>query len=604
MNLVMTISASRRIAALVLAGLTIPAAAWAQTALTPGQLRSASTVHSIGLEWYITGDTDHDAGGTVQYRVQGSASWKSAMPLVRVDLSGANTLAGSIMFLTPGTVYDVKIDITDPDGGSGTQTLVVTTRTEPVFPAGGRTLHVMPGTGGGDGSAANAYRGFSTAWTNARAGDVVLLHAGNYGTVSGAGKPSGTAAGQIVFRPAGDGPPVIEWIDLRYVNHIWLDGLTFTNTNKPMPSGAADSDDFTAVFACLLNAGYDTGYQNMTANVDGIIITRSSFNGYKHAIRGGPRTNGWVVTDNTIVGDRTVGGGSLDSEGVEMGGGANHIVAYNSITRVADGISPGATFAAGSTNIDMYGNDIFNVTDDGIELDGSGANTRVWGNRIHNSGHNSLSFQPQTAAPWYIVRNQIVNAVENIFKYREWDRHVLLNNTFVNWGFVLGWPSDGMLAAISRNNLFVAANGGPIWQQSGGATRDWRTDLDYDGFDWSGSLAFNYGGQQLGSIANLTSASGQQSHGIRITHSTCFATFNVPGGPPLTTIPPQVMTLNPSCPAVNAGVVLPNITDGYSGSAPDLGAYELGAPMPQYGPRPSAPVITAPAPPTNVRIVR
>jgi hypothetical protein len=37
--------------------------------------------------------------------------------------------------------------------------------------------------------------------------------------------------------------------------------------------------------------------------------------------------------------------------------------------------------------------------------------------------------------------------------------------------------------------------------------------------------------------------------------------------------------------AIDAGVVLPNITDGYSGRAPDLGAYEYGAPLPHYGPR-------------------
>src|SRR5690606_34760552 len=38
--------------------------------------------------------------------------------------------------------------------------------------------------------------------------------------------------------------------------------------------------------------------------------------------------------------------------------------------------------------------------------------------------------------------------------------------------------------------------------------------------------------------------------------------------------------------AVDAGVPLPNITDGYTGRAPDLGAYELGAELPHYGPRP------------------
>ncbi len=38
--------------------------------------------------------------------------------------------------------------------------------------------------------------------------------------------------------------------------------------------------------------------------------------------------------------------------------------------------------------------------------------------------------------------------------------------------------------------------------------------------------------------------------------------------------------------AVDAGEVLPGFNDDYQGQAPDLGAYELGSPLPQYGPRP------------------
>jgi hypothetical protein len=38
--------------------------------------------------------------------------------------------------------------------------------------------------------------------------------------------------------------------------------------------------------------------------------------------------------------------------------------------------------------------------------------------------------------------------------------------------------------------------------------------------------------------------------------------------------------------AVDAGCELPTLTDGFSGDAPDLGAYERGKPLPQYGPRP------------------
>jgi hypothetical protein len=45
------------------------------------------------------------------------------------------------------------------------------------------------------------------------------------------------------------------------------------------------------------------------------------------------------------------------------------------------------------------------------------------------------------------------------------------------------------------------------------------------------------------------------------------------------------LTLKPGSIAIDAGKVIPNVTDGYTGAAPDLGAYEVGAPIPHYGPR-------------------
>jgi len=37
--------------------------------------------------------------------------------------------------------------------------------------------------------------------------------------------------------------------------------------------------------------------------------------------------------------------------------------------------------------------------------------------------------------------------------------------------------------------------------------------------------------------------------------------------------------------AIDRGVALPTITDGFTGRAPDLGALEAGQPLPHYGPR-------------------
>ena len=36
---------------------------------------------------------------------------------------------------------------------------------------------------------------------------------------------------------------------------------------------------------------------------------------------------------------------------------------------------------------------------------------------------------------------------------------------------------------------------------------------------------------------------------------------------------------------IDTGCILPNINDEYSGSAPDMGAYERGKGVPHYGPR-------------------
>jgi hypothetical protein len=44
--------------------------------------------------------------------------------------------------------------------------------------------------------------------------------------------------------------------------------------------------------------------------------------------------------------------------------------------------------------------------------------------------------------------------------------------------------------------------------------------------------------------------------------------------------------LNSGSTPIDRGVVLPNITDEFTGKAPDLGALEWGKPIPHYGPRP------------------
>ena len=56
-----------------------------------------------------------------------------------------------------------------------------------------------------------------------------------------------------------------------------------------------------------------------------------------------------------------------------------------------------------------------------------------------------------------------------------------------------------------------------------------------------------------------------------------------PGDPfAMQTIP--LLTLYEDGDAVDSGIFLPGINAGYSGGAPDLGAYEIGITPPRYGP--------------------
>jgi len=112
---------------------------WAQT--TPGTLETYATIHSIGIEWDLSGDPEHNASALVDYRVNGSAQWQPAQPLFRVDFEGYNMLAGSILFLNPDTEYEVKLTLSDSDGVVGgnptVRTELVRTQKVPQIPTSG-----------------------------------------------------------------------------------------------------------------------------------------------------------------------------------------------------------------------------------------------------------------------------------------------------------------------------------------------------------------------------------------------------------------------------------------------------------------------------------
>jgi len=130
-----------------------------QDATTPNELRTDSTPSLIRIEWDLVGDRDHTE--------------RADKPL--------NLFAGSLIFLEPGTTYEVRLDLSDPDGGKATKTVSVATRPIPKLPDDGRMLHVVPGKSGGVGTADDPFQRLPSAQETAKPGNIFLLHGGVFG---------------------------------------------------------------------------------------------------------------------------------------------------------------------------------------------------------------------------------------------------------------------------------------------------------------------------------------------------------------------------------------------------------------------------------------
>ncbi|MBX3271659.1 MAG: hypothetical protein KF729_15440 [Sandaracinaceae bacterium] len=147
-----------------------------------------------------------------------------------------------------------------------------------------------------------------------------------------------------------------------------------------------------------------------------------------------------------------------------------------------------------------------------------------------------------------------------------------------------------------RNNLFIGGLGGGTYD--GYSNGDGRVlqvadadaascDFDYDGFGSIGTGTFRgrVGATSFASLAELR-ARTSEAHAVEVDLSIFAAPFDFPAAPfPARTVPD--LRLGEGV-AVDAGERLATINDGFTGAAPDLGAYERGAPLPDYGPRGAA----------------
>ena len=595
------------------------------------------TLQNLGFEWAITGDANRNASVSVEYRRTGEGAWRKGLPLVRVggerifrereglDYTVPDGFAGSILNLEPGTEYEARFKLTDPDGASGEtdHTVRVTTRTEPKPYTGGRTLHVYPPYYEGPKqepsfpSLLEAYYGaglgdWSVVWERrARPGDTILLHAGLYrnerlnyvdpmvtpfdGTMWLTLKA--TAEKPLTIKAAGDGDVVIDGagnhrlFDVMASAHHIFEGITFRDTDVAIFAGMKE------VLGAVGLTVKNCRFENIGFGVWTEYAGSSDFYIADNVFLGRPETRdllvGWSRQFRQWaprVGP--YGSHELRSYYAIKVYGPGHVIAHNSIAFFHDGIgistygTPEKDPERRASSIDIYGNDIHMSGDDFVESDGGVHNIRVYNNRGVNAAHSGYSSQPVFGGPVYFIRNISYNA-GNAFKINANPAGLFMwHNTLI--GEQSGGPASNM---HYRNNLFIGRNADQGVMRWSNVTLAYSSD--YNGYRPNPGVAAQYGWQapdgskSFATLAELRAATGQERHGVEVGLD-IFETMTLPD-PAKRHAVYHAMDLNfrlkPGSKAVDAGDPIPTVNEGFAGKAPDLGALELGKPEPHYGPR-------------------
>jgi hypothetical protein len=316
--------------------------------------------------------------------------------------------------------------------------------------------------------------------------------------------------------------------------------------------------------------------------------------------------------------------------------GSGHVVAYNYVANFHDGIdietygNPDGSHAIDGphyppkekwdrrpVSIDFYNNYMTNFHDNAFEIDGSMHNVRVMRNMMLNSASHPFCNQPSLGGPVYWIRNIAYHAPTGSARLTTGSAGVLFyNNT------ILTETTAASAGNVHwRNNLMLGENSAPAILNVNTTTN--YSSSDYNGFrpnpdarisfqwnspplqttaDYSG-LRQARGGRGAGpvslpglearsfaSLEDYSKATQQDRHSLTLDYDIFI---NVPRLDAKDQTNVQRLykaedldfRLKPDSAAIDRGMVLPNITDGFVGQKPDLGALELGQAIPHYGPR-------------------
>ena len=447
----------------------------------------------------------------------------------------------------------------------------------------------------------------------------------------------GTAERPIAIRGAGDGEAIFDGngnfalFDVKTADYTYFEGLTFRNTDIAIWAGTqfiVGSRDLTVKHCRFedVGAGVFTNYSGSRNFyiADNWFIGRDDPN---HVI-------GWNgafwAPFNGVEGQKFPP--VMASYVAVKVYGPGHVIAYNYVANFHDGIdietygNPDGSAAVDGpkyptrdawdkrpVSIDFYNNYMTNFHDNPFETDGGMHNIRVLRNMMINSASHAFCNQPTLGGPTYWIRNIAYHLPGGSTRLTNGSTGVLFyNNTIlaetsaqgtsnVHWrnNLILGENSAPALFSVNTYTNYTSSDYNGFRPNPGAQTSfQWNSPpsgqvSDFSGFGMPGQGAANakLQARPFATLADYSRATGQDQHSILVDYDVFV---NVPR---LDAQDRQLVQkvykaedfdfrLTPNAAAIDRGVALPNVTDGFSGTAPDLGALERGQPLPHYGPRP------------------
>ncbi len=600
--------------------------------LTFTQLNLYPNIETVGV---VASGTNLPLKAELQYRQSNEVTWRTGHPLMRID---DGRLVGSLFGLFPSTTYEVKVIdgtnevsgsiTTQPDelqfspsivlhvnddapaggdgsvaapfrtiqegvnrAGPGTQVLVSDGiyREAVTFPASGSSGNWIQVKAEGSGAILDGSRSLPSDvwqqygskahvwWTKINRGIKYLARNGQrfyqyddfHGVLEGVGHNNVSMNEGWYYEPGTSrlfvriqqDPIDYSWqlpqfngafsVDGR--DWIWIEGFEMRFYGTEFGCGA-----------CLNNASHVVVRRNKIHNLqNGVFVswtggedrgndTRIEYNEFYD-----PPLNEWPWN--------AVKGTGMEATAIVLRGHIGTIVRGNHIHNYFNGIytsssaaldNPGVAF-----DVDVYNNNIHHIADDALEPEGTCVNHRFRNNTI-DTVLVGVSLAPITMGPVWIMRSTFSNFNGRSIK---WDRNsdgwvLIYHNT--SWTTQANPNLMEMISPVHnstmRNNIFQG-NGYAIEEHQTGSTgHDW----NYDNWNTTrGNYHFKWENIDYTTVEKLCAKTGLECNGSEQTPGL----VNPAGGD---------LSLLPTSPNIDRGAIIPGINDGFSGSAPDIGAFE------------------------------